>query len=246
MAVSKNTTTLPNKHQKELEKISQKLTSQLGDNLYSLMLYGSAVRGNFHPKTSDINILLILNTSNPDTHLVIAEIIRHAKVLIEPFVISRIGMERSFKAFAVKFDSIARNHSILAGEDPFITHKIDSEMTWFLCEQALRNLRLRSVQALIHWQNKPRRYLQFLENIVPQLMVDLSEALRIRDIELEHSFEARIPTIAKHYGFEPHMLATLLNTKNHHGLLKRIDVEYCHRSLFQLLDCAINWMTDNE
>ena len=102
---------LPAEYQTIIDSICKRLPALLGENLYSCILYGSAVRGNVVPNVSDINILIVLNESTPDAHLAITDCIE-GDVEIDPFIITRKGMERSFKVFAIKFRSIKRNYKV--------------------------------------------------------------------------------------------------------------------------------------
>src|SRR5688572_11881374 len=91
------------------------LIQGLGENLHSCILYGSAVRGDLLPRTSDVNLLIVLEHSTPDAHRLIAEIIRGGAERVQPFVLGRRGLERSQRVFAIKFRSIKRNYRVLHG-----------------------------------------------------------------------------------------------------------------------------------
>jgi len=58
-----------------VDQAVQSLFKELGPNLYSCCLYGSAVRGNFIEGFSDINLLIVLNESNPNAHQAVAKAI---------------------------------------------------------------------------------------------------------------------------------------------------------------------------
>jgi predicted nucleotidyltransferase len=202
---------IPPNHQRELDTFQQQLTGVLGDNLFSLVLYGSAVRGRFDPRRSDLNVLIVLAHSTVDAQTVIAEAVDSANVKIEPFVITAEGMERSFRAFSVKFANIQRHYRLLAGEDPLAGLVIDKALCAFLFEQTLRNLRLRSVQAFIRWRKDPQRFGEHLQHTIAQTIIDLSEVLRLRDIELPDDFSARLPILSQDYGRDYSTLAKLPN-----------------------------------
>ena len=88
---------LPAQYQSAIDNIANQLPATLGENLYSCVLYGSAVRGNVVPDVSDINILIVLNHSTPSAHTAIADCIG-GKVYVDPFIIARKGMERILRA----------------------------------------------------------------------------------------------------------------------------------------------------
>ena len=185
-----------------------------------------------------------LSNSTPDAHAAIAECVAGG-AHIEPFVIARDGMERSFRAFSIKFDSIKRHYEVLAGADPLAELQIDRELCAFLCEQTLRNLRLRSVQAFIRWRRNGRRYMQYVANTVPQLIIDLSEVLRLRDIDVPDDFRARLPILSEQFGYDYSVLTGLLELKQHPHRPLPQEIENIHRIIFGALDHAVNWMADH-
>lgn len=234
---------LPRQYADAIDRLRRKLPDVLRENLYSLVLYGSAVRGNVVADVSDLNVLIILNESTPDAHVAIAEAIR-GKVRIEPFVIGRAGMERSFQAFAIKFRSISRNYRVLAGQDPFAGISVSQATLRFLCEQAIRNLRLRTVYAFIQFGRNPDRYRAFLLNITSQVIIDVAEVLRLSEVDVPSDYEQRIAAIEREFCVHAPVLPRLLQFKNAPHPLRPEEILQFHRGLFQLLDEVVRWMEE--
>ncbi len=233
---------LPEKTREILANVISGLQQKLGENLYSCILYGSAVRGAYVDGTSDINLLLILNQSTPAAHREIAGILKQ-KIPIEPFVISRIGMERSFEAFAIKFCSIQRDYRVLHGEDPLANLMIDGTILHFLSEQAIRNLRLRTVRAYITLGQNRRHYLERIIGLVPQIFIDISTALRVKGHTIEGDFAERIPVMAEQLGDAASVLSDLLVIKQKKPNLTDGELFQLHSRVFTLLDTTISWMS---
>src|ERR1044071_1503435 len=124
---------LPEHVQQVLNQIVPSLKSLLQDNLHSCILYGSANRGDLVPRLSDINLLIVLGESTPQAHAAIAETLRPHEC-ISPFVLGLVGLERSLRAFAIKFRSIRRNYRVLHGTDFLANWSVDEELVRFLCE----------------------------------------------------------------------------------------------------------------
>ncbi len=79
-----------NKHKAtSADNIAGSLEAALGENLLSLIQYGSSIRGE-ETRQSDINLLLILKESTPEAHQAIHEIIRPFDN-IEPFVAGELN-----------------------------------------------------------------------------------------------------------------------------------------------------------
>ena len=217
------------------------LKARLGANLYSCILYGSAVRGNIVPGVSDVNLLLVLNESTPEAHGVIAELIRGA-VPISPFILGRRGLERSFRAFSVKFRSIQRNYRVLHGADPLAELSVPESIVRAECEQVLRNLRLRVVHAFVTFGSNDKRYSSYLVDITADLFVALSEPLRLEVIEVPPDLAGRLPALEKTYAVDTTVLRDLLALKGRPRVLSSREAATFHDRLFRLLDKAVTWI----
>ena len=233
--------TLPPEAQDALDRAVAALKKALGENLHSLVLYGSAVRGNLVPKVSDLNLLILLEESTPDAHAAIAEAIR-GPVRIEPFILGRALLARSLQAFAIKFLSIRRNYRVLHGADPFADFQVDESLARFLCEQQARNLRLRCVRAFVVLGHDRARYSAYLARMSSAFFTDLAEGLRRVGTEVPRSFEERIPLFGKTFGADASILRKLLELKSSPRTLSADEVKEFHSGLFKLLDGAVRWM----
>jgi len=234
-------TTLPRETQEALDAAVAALKKTLGENLRSLVLYGSAVRGNLVPKVSDLNLLILLQESTPDAHAAIADAIR-GPVRIEPFILGEALLARSIQSFAVKFLSIRRNYRVLHGNDPFANLAIDESLARFLCEQAVRNLRLRCVRAFVVLGQDRPRYSAFLARLSSALFTDLAEGLRRVSIDVPRSYEERMPLFEKTFGVDASVLRDLLALKAASRVLSAAETKEVHARLFKLLDAAVRWM----
>src|SRR5262249_20124019 len=160
---------------------------------------------------SDINLLIILNVSDPAAHDAIARAIG-TNTLVDPFVIGRQALPGSARAFATKFASIKRNYRVLSGADPLTDLVTDLAQERFLCEQALRNLLLRMTYAFATRQ-RGKPYRRFLLHSVTPLFVQFSEVLRLENVRLPKDFAARIPVFEAHFQFKGDILRELVALK---------------------------------
>jgi len=236
--MSSQSTALSQPVQFALDKIVESLKSNLGENLYSCMLYGSAVRGDHNPKVSDINLLIVLEESTPEAHEVISEAVR-GRYRVDPFVIGHHGMERSFQTFAMKFLSIHRDYKVICGKDILDDLEIDKESLKFLCEQSLRNIRLRLVHAFIMNRKDRKMYEHFLLQILPSIFVSLSDLVRLQGAKVPHLFSERIPALKVELAIETPILEDLLKFKEKPHTLTLKIIPHFHSQLFHLLNHAI-------
>ncbi len=227
-------------HQEMLDQAVNALRRELGENLYCCCVYGSAVRGNSIEGVSDINLLLLLNQSTPAAHQGVARAIG-SRPQIDPFVLARGGFERSARAFATKFASIKRNYRVLFGTDPLAGLNVDDDLEKFLCEQALRNLRLRLVYSFVTRQHN-QAYDKFLVRNATGIFVQISEALRMNGIALPATFETRIPILEHEYKISGQVLRDLLALKKSPRKFSDDEAVAWHGHLFPVVDTVLAWI----
>ena len=223
-----------------LDRAVAAMRQALGENLCSCSLYGSAVRGNAVEGVSDLNVLIILREPTPAAHRALADVLA-AYPRIDPFILSRVGFERSARAFATKFQSIRRNYRLLHGEDVLAGLKFEPQMERFLCEQAIRNLRLRLVYAFVTRKEK-KLYVRHLAQQVTPLFVQFSEALRLSGIEVPKDFAARVAVMEREFQIDGAVLRDLLALKAKPASQSDGEAVAWHDRVFPLVDKTLRWV----
>ena len=223
-----------------LDQAVAALKTELGANLHACCLYGSAVRGNAVAGVSDLNLLIVLAESDGGAHQAVARALA-GRPLIDPFVLAKRGFKRSVRAFAAKFASIRRNYRVLHGPDPLADIVIEPQVERFLCEQAVRNLRLRLVYSFVT-RERHQGYGKFLASNVAALFVHVSEALRLEGVTLPADFADRIPVLEREYGIDGGILRELLALKAARRRLPDAELAQFHGRLSPLLDAVLAWI----
>jgi predicted nucleotidyltransferase len=223
-----------------LDQALTALRRELGDNLLSCCVYGSAVRGNAIAGVSDINLLIVLRQSDVPAHQAVARAIGGLPQ-IDPFVLAKRGFERSVRAFSPKFASIRRNYRVLHGADPLASMDVDDGLEKFLCEQAFRNLRLRLVYAFVT-RGQSKTYDRFVVRHVTPLFVQCSEILRLSGREIPAAFEARIPVLEREFKIDGKVLHDLLALKAKPVRFSEAEAVAWHGRLFPVVDAVLAWV----
>src|SRR6266545_3854956 len=102
-----------------LSQLVDRLRKAYGESLVSVVLYGSAVSGNHHPKFSDYNVLCILTQVTPAEMAQSEEVFRwwREQGSPSPLLLSEHEMMTSTDCFAIEFHDIKEQHRILYGKD---------------------------------------------------------------------------------------------------------------------------------
>lgn len=104
-----------------LEQLAADLERILGEDLVSLVLYGSTARGDFDPARSDVNLLLILADASPAALRPIGPAV-HQWVKAghpPPLIFSEQGWRASTDVFPIELEDMRQAHRIFKGKDPF-------------------------------------------------------------------------------------------------------------------------------
>ncbi len=235
--------TIPSDYALTIDQIGNNLQKLLHDNLYSCILYGSTVRGNVIAGKSDINLLIVLNQSTPDAHFAIANCLT-SKIKIDPFIIGRPGMKRSFEVFGLKFRSIKRHYKILHGADPIKDFSVNDAQVKYLCEQGLRNLRLRCIHNYIANRQHLPRYNHYIFNLHIIIFTYVSEILRLNNIDVPDNLEQRITLIKDFFKIDVSILVLLSAIHNNSKSIKENDIPEIHRGIFSFLHAIVTWIED--
>jgi predicted nucleotidyltransferase/RNase P/RNase MRP subunit p29 len=118
---------LPEQTQKLLQAYSKDVKGVYNDQLEGLILYGSAVRGEFMPGRSNLNLLLVVAGYDA------AMLKRYEPVhkrwskegIIIPLFLTDQEIRTSSALFPLEFLEIQEHHRVLGGRDPFVGFHVD-------------------------------------------------------------------------------------------------------------------------
>jgi predicted nucleotidyltransferase len=103
--------------QKEIDEFVGRMRQAAGENLQSVILYGSAASGEFHPRFSNVNLLCVLREASYAALRAIAPAVewwtrqkRHV-----PLVLTGEELRRSADVFSIEFLDMRQRHRVLFG-----------------------------------------------------------------------------------------------------------------------------------
>ena len=138
--------------QDKLELFVEKMKTAAGENLKSLLLYGSAAGGEFAAGHSDLNLLCVLeSTSAPHLRNLHAPLEWWARQgQRPPLIFAAAEVSRTLDVFAMEWLDMKRSRRVLAGVDPLAALEVPLDLHRVEVERELRTqlLRLRQAFAL--------------------------------------------------------------------------------------------------
>jgi predicted nucleotidyltransferase len=147
----------------KLEKLAEQLKKAWEDNLVSLIIYGSAVRGDHVSGQSNINLLIILKEVTLETLSRVERIFRSARHLrVHPVFWTLDEIASAKDVFPIEFADIAVSHRVLLGADPFQAPTLDKKNLRHQLEFELRSKLQRMRTAWFEVKGSRRRLREFL------------------------------------------------------------------------------------
>lgn len=172
----RNIQELPLAIQASVSQFALKLLDNLGDNIKTILLYGSAAGVNYKPGVSDVNIAVIVERLD-------FAVLKQASVLVKegrrhkiapPLFLTKDYVLNSLDVFPIEFSEIKAQHKTIFGEDFFAGLDIPLKDVRLLCEQQIKGKLLHLRQAYLDVGANPH----VLKNFVSRAFNDLIPVFR--------------------------------------------------------------------
>ena len=221
---------LPPAARKRLDDLQESLSIALGDDLVSLLVYGSAVRGGWREGFSDIDVVVVLR----DAARARLEAISNAVVLarnaarIEVMILTEAEIPRASDVFPLLYDDIRGCHVVLAGRDAFANLTISDRHRRLRIEQELREAQIRLRRAIVDAAGEPELVAPAVTRKAKQLRGPLHALLALRGEKIADDLGTVIKASGAKYGVD---VAPIL--------VAREDAARAHAALESLLAAAV-------
>lgn len=143
----------------KLTELVNRLKELAAKNLHSVILYGSAARGDFHEQHSDINVLVVLESLAAADLRRVAPAVRWWITDQEepaPLFFTEEELRRSSDVFAIELLDIRDAHRVLYGKNPVATINVPMNLHRVELEHELRTTLLKLRQHFLLSAEKPR------------------------------------------------------------------------------------------
>jgi hypothetical protein len=121
---------------KRIAEFTKRLREAAKDNLVSVIVYGSAAAGDFHPEYSDLNLLCVLRDSSFTALQAMAPVVKwwDRQKQPPPLVMTHDEIGRSTDVFAIELIDMKHHHRVVFGDDvlqgltiPMNLHRVQTE-----------------------------------------------------------------------------------------------------------------------
>jgi predicted nucleotidyltransferase len=198
------------------ESFTEELKKAFGENLRSVVLYGSAVSGHHHKDYSDFNLLLILKRFDTEACKTMSKALKDWVKDGNPIPLTFTDEElrRSDDVFPIELLDMQDHRRILHGDDPLASFKPAGQNLRLELERDLRSNLLKLRQAFWFASNEPKKIRELMIQASSTFLVLFRSALRLLNVSPLPPKPEVAMTLSKHISFDPAVFAYIERLKS--------------------------------
>lgn len=195
--------TLPGRVSGVLERFTAGLKEIYGNDLVSVVLYGSAASGEFTDKHSNLNILIVLKDASIQSLAGCRDLIRRSEFhIINPVFMTDDYIKRSLDVFPIEFLDMKDNYRVLSGADPLKDVSVDIKNLRFQCEHELKSRIVILKQAYAKAGRGESETGRILFKSATSAIHILRNALRLKGISAPYDKKDALDLIIREFGLD--------------------------------------------
>jgi predicted nucleotidyltransferase len=208
--------------EKDLSQLVEKLKAAAGANLKSVVLYGSAARGDYHAKHSDLNVLCVVGSADAHalSELRVPAAWWEQKGHPAPLVFTAEELRNCADVFAIEFMDIRASRRVLYGGDVFAGIEVPTRLHAQQVERELRTNLIRLRQAYLRIPRSDSALLDLMDGSLGSFKTLFRHALIALGDEAPKSDHEAVDLLGTKLGFDPaafHALQELREGKRAKG-----------------------------
>jgi hypothetical protein len=213
--------------EKQLNEFVSRMKQAAGQNLQSVILYGSGATGEFQTDFSNLNLLCILRESSFPHLSAIAPVVEwwRRQKHPSPLVMTKEELEHSSDVFSIELLDMQHHHRVLFGEELLTPLQIPMQLHRAQLEYELREKLILLRQRLLETGDNDRALWELLLGSVSAFSTLFRHALLALGDAAPHSKREAIQILATRIPFEPSAFLQLLDIRDHKAERKQFDAK---------------------
>lgn len=212
--------------EKKLEDFVERMSAAAGTNLESVILYGSAVAGDYHPEFSNLNLFCMVRDSSFQALQPLAPAAQwwERQKQPPPLFMTRRELESSTDVFTIELLDMRQYHRVLLGEDPLPELQIPMHLHRVQVEYELREKLLVLRQQLLSASGDKQLW-SLLVRSVPSFVTLFRHALIALGDPAPVGKRQTVEAIAKRLQFDGAAICQVLDVREQKADFRKMDVK---------------------
>ncbi len=211
----------------KIEQFADKVSTALGDELVSLIVYGSAATSEPGSESSDANTLVVAKQWRMSELKRLSESVQVwiKKGNPPPMLFTRERLKKSSDVFPIELLDIKERHKVIFGEDVFKDIVVDARHLRFQVEHELKGKLLHLRDGYLVTNNKPKRIAELLVRSLSTFQLLFRAALRLYEFESKIGKIEAVVALGEHVTFDVDAFAQVQALKVGELSYKKLDCE---------------------
>jgi hypothetical protein len=210
--------------EEKIKDFVERLQTAAGANLESVILYGSAVSGEYNPAFSNVNLFCVLRDSSYPRLRSVAPVVQwwNRQKQPAPLFMTRVELNRSTDVFTIEFVDMVQHHRVLWGDDVIDGLQVPMRLHRLQVEYELREKLILLRQHVLLAGDNERRILELMMRSVASFATLFRHALIALGENAPLTRRDAVARVASRLGFDPSGIEQILDAREHKGKLKRL------------------------
>jgi len=214
------------KNEKRIDEFVKRIREAAGSNLESLILFGSAVSGDFHSGLSNLNMFCVLRDCSFSALQALAPVTKwwEKQQQPPPLCMTRKELERSTDVFTIELLDMQQHHRVLFGEDVVQGLRISMHVHRVQVEYELREKLILLRQRVLSASGNSSQLWDLLLRSAPSFGTLFRHALIALGDSSQPGRRGAVEVLSKRAGFDGSALNQVLDVREHKTDPKKIDI----------------------
>jgi hypothetical protein len=194
-------------------------------NLVSVIIYGSAAAGDFHPEYSDVNVFCVLRDSSFAALKAVAPVVKwwDRQKQPVPLFMTQDEIGRSADVFSIELMDMQQHHKVIFGEDVLQGLKIPAGLHRVQVEYELREKLILLRRHLLLASGKDSQMWELLTSSVSSFVTLFRHALIVMGEDAPTGKREAVEALARKIGFDDSAFLQILDVRERKLEAKKLD-----------------------
>ena len=217
---------IDDKIEKSIDEFVKRVREAAGANLESIILFGSAVSGDFHSGLSNLNMFCVLHDCSFAALQALAPVAKwwEKQKQPPPLCMTRKELERSTDVFTIELLDMQQHHRVLFGEDVVQGLQISLHVHRVQVEYEMREKLILLRQQVLLASGNSSRLWDLLLRSAPSFGTLFRHALIALGDSSPPGRRGAIEVLSKRVGFDPAAMNQVLDVREKKADSKKIDI----------------------
>jgi len=218
---------IPKDPKEIFNEITKDYQNIYGKDLVSIILYGSAASGNYIPKKSDINFLIVLTEEGINQLKKAFKTVEkwYKRKVSIPLFLTKSYISTSLDSFPIEFLNMQNSYQLVFGKDVLKELSFNKNHLRLQCERELKGKLLQLRQVFLESKGKTKNLKFIVENSLTAFVSIFKALLYLKDKDVPAEKRKIISLISQEMDIDEQIFLNLLKVKEGTAKLPARDIQ---------------------